>query len=94
MGAYVMLYPRVKVHMLFIMVVFITTIRVPAILMLAYWAVVQFAGGLSSLGTTGGGVAFWAHIGGFIAGAILVFAFKDQTLLARHPCYGWREPRH
>ncbi|MEE3240280.1 MAG: rhomboid family intramembrane serine protease [Pseudomonadota bacterium] len=94
MGAYIMLYPRVKVHMLFVMVVFITTIRVPAVLMLGYWAFVQFAGGVSSLGATGGGVAFWAHIGGFIAGAILVFAFKDQHLLSRHPYYGWREPRH
>ena len=94
MGAYIMLYPRVKVHMLFVMVIFITTIRVPAALMLAYWAFVQFAGGLSSLGSTGGGVAFWAHIGGFIAGAILVFAFKDQQLLTRHPYYGWRESRY
>ena len=66
MGAYIMLYPRVKVHMLFVMVVFITTIRVPAVLMLGYWAFVQFAGGVSSLGATGGGVAFGRILAGLL----------------------------
>lgn len=91
MGAYIMLYPRVKVHLLVFLFVFITTFRVPAVLMLAYWILVQLVGGFASLGSTGGGVAFWAHIGGFVAGAVLVWGFKDDELLAQHPCYGWRK---
>lgn len=90
MGAYIMLYPRVKVHLLIILVVFITTIRVPAFLMLGYWAFLQYLGIISSNGGLGG-VAHWAHIGGFLSGAVLVYFFKDQELLARHPHYGWRK---
>lgn len=90
MGAYIMLYPRVKVHLFVILVVIFTTFRVPAVAMLGYWIVIQLLGGFASLGSTGGGVAFWAHIGGFIAGCALVWLFKDNELLARHPWYGWQ----
>lgn len=89
MGAYIMLYPKVKVHLLLILIIIVTTIRVPAVLMLGYWFALQFFGGFSSLGSEGGGVAFWAHIGGFVAGALLVSLFKDNELLRRHPHYGW-----
>lgn len=89
MGAYIVLYPKVKVHLLLILIIIVTTIRVPAVLMLGYWFALQFFGGFSSLGQEGGGVAFWAHIGGFVAGAVLVFLFKDNELLRRHPHYGW-----
>jgi membrane associated rhomboid family serine protease len=41
-----------------------------------------------------GGVAFWAHIGGFVAGALLVLLFRDQELVARHPMHGWRQESH
>ena len=91
MGAYVMLYPRVHVHMLIFLGFFITTIAVPAIFMLGYWFLIQLIGGFSSLGSTGGGVAFWAHIGGFGAGALLINLFKDPVLLRRHPYYGWKK---
>ena len=84
MGAYVLLYPRVRVHMLVVLVVFITTIRVPAFVMLGYWFLLQLVGGAASVGQEGGGVAFWAHVGGFVAGAVLVNAFKDRALVARH----------
>jgi rhomboid family protein len=87
MGAYIMLFPRVKVHML----VFIMIFRVPAIAMLGYWIVVQILGGLSSMSSSGGGVAFWAHVGGFIGGAALVWVFKDEELLLNHPYHGWRQ---
>ena len=39
------------------------------------------------------GVAFWAHIGGFVAGAVLIFLFKDRELLRRHPYHGWHQRR-
>ena len=91
MGAYVVLYPRVNVHMLFWFGFYVTTFAIPAFWMLGYWFVVQMVGGFSALGAQGGGVAFWAHIGGFLAGASLVWLFRDRELLARHPYHGWRQ---
>lgn len=90
MGAYIVLYPKVHVHLFF----YLTTVAVPAVAMLGYWIVVQLLGGLSSLSSQGGGVAFWAHVGGFIAGAVLVFIFKNENLLRQHPYYGWNQNRH
>jgi membrane associated rhomboid family serine protease len=90
MGAYVLLYPRVHVHMLVVLGFYINTIAVPAMLMLGYWLLIQFIGGLGSIGAEGGGVAFWAHVGGFLAGAILVQLFKNRELVAKHPYGGWR----
>jgi membrane associated rhomboid family serine protease len=84
MGAYVLLYPRVRVHMLVILVVFITRIQVPAYLMLGYWFLLQLLGGAAAVGQEGGGVAFWAHVGGFLAGAVLIGLFKDPELVAEH----------
>jgi membrane associated rhomboid family serine protease len=82
MGAYIVLYPRVRVHMLVVLVIFVTRIVVPAYLMLGYWFVLQLLGG--SMASEGGGVAFWAHIGGFLAGALLISVFKDPDLVAKH----------
>lgn len=87
MGAYIMLYPRVKVHLL----VFFFIIRVPAFAMLLYWMFLQVMGGISSLGSSAGGVAFWAHVGGFVGGAVLVWWMKDDELLLKHPYHGWNE---
>lgn len=84
MGAYVVLYPKVRVHMLVVLGFFITRIAVPAFLMLGYWFLLQILGGLPTLGDEKGGVAFWAHAGGFIAGAVLISVFKDSDLVAKH----------
>jgi membrane associated rhomboid family serine protease len=82
MGAYIVLYPRVRVHMLVVLVIFVTRIVVPAYLMLGYWFLLQLLGG--STASEGGGVAFWAHTGGFLAGALLISVFKDPDLVAKH----------
>jgi membrane associated rhomboid family serine protease len=82
MGAYIILYPRIRVHMLVFLGFFITRIVVPAYLMLGYWFVLQLLGG--SLSREAGGVAFWAHAGGFIAGAVLIYLFRDPELVAKH----------
>jgi membrane associated rhomboid family serine protease len=89
MGAYVLLYPRVHVHMLVVLGFYVTTFAVPAVLMLGYWFLVQLLSGWASSATEGG-VAFWAHVGGFVAGALLVLVFRNPRLLERHPYYGWR----
>jgi membrane associated rhomboid family serine protease len=82
MGAYVILYPRVRVHMLVFLFIFVTRIVVPAYLMLGYWFLLQLLGGSAAQGE--GGVAFWAHVGGFVAGAALISVFKDPELVGRH----------
>src|SRR5690606_31258551 len=84
MGAYVLLYPRVQVHMLVVLVIFISRIRVPAFLMLGYWFLLQLLGGAMTAGSEEGGVAFWAHVGGFLAGAALIGLFQDRRLVAEH----------
>lgn len=81
MGAYAVMFPRARVHLLIILVVYVTTISVPAILMLGYWFILQLLSGIGSLGAQGGGVAFWAHIGGFLAGIVLVLVFRQPHLI-------------
>ncbi|MCI0433839.1 MAG: rhomboid family intramembrane serine protease [Gemmatimonadetes bacterium] len=88
MGAYVLMYPRVHVHLLVVLGFYVTTFAVPAVFMLGYWFLLQFLGGWTAAGG-GGGVAFWAHVGGFVAGAVLSLVFRDRAMLARHPHYGW-----
>jgi membrane associated rhomboid family serine protease len=79
MGAYIVLYPGARVLTLVPLVVFFFTIRLPAMLILGYWFVLQFLSGLGSLGTSseGGGTAFWAHVGGFAIGALIAGVVKD-----------------
>jgi membrane associated rhomboid family serine protease len=86
MGAYLVLYPRVRVHMLIFLGFFVTTAVVSAYLMLLYWAFLQVLGTLPSLGgaAQGGGVAFMAHLGGFVAGVALIKLFAKPELLAAH----------
>jgi membrane associated rhomboid family serine protease len=93
MGAYIVLYPRVRVHLLFVLGFYVTTIAVPAAFMLGYWFLLQLVGGAARVGAggAGGGTAFWAHVGGFVAGMVLVFPFRDRKLLDRHPYHGMRQ---
>ncbi|NOK00163.1 MULTISPECIES: rhomboid family intramembrane serine protease [Myxococcus] len=81
MGAYLLLYPRVRVNMLFIIVIFIRVFPVPAWAVLLWWFGVQLFSGLPQLNTVStdasGGVAFWAHIGGFVAGMALIKLFQN-----------------
>jgi rhomboid family protein len=81
MGAYLLLYPKVRVHTLFFFVIFFRVIPLQAWVLLAYWFVIQLVMGAGSLGGGGGGVAFWAHIGGFVAGLLLIKPFERHTLV-------------
>jgi membrane associated rhomboid family serine protease len=80
MGAYLIRFPRTRINILFLFV-FITTFEIPAAFLLLYWFVLQFVSGFSALAGsdyTGGGVAWFAHVGGFIAGMLLVRLFPDR----------------
>ena len=82
-----MLYPRVRVNILLFLFIFIRVISVPAWLMLLFWIGMQLVEGLPqlSLGSTvSSGVAVWAHIGGFAAGALLVHVFQNPRLVRAH----------
>jgi membrane associated rhomboid family serine protease len=81
MGAYMVLYPRVRVHTLLFFVIFIRVIPLPAWVLLGYWFVLQVLMGVGSQGAEGGGVAFWAHAGGFVAGLVLVKLFERRPLV-------------
>jgi membrane associated rhomboid family serine protease len=73
MGAYILLYPHARIYTLVFLGFFATTIQLPAFIMLGYWIVLQVLSGLPALaGMDRGGVAFFAHIGGFVAGLVLV----------------------
>ena len=93
MGAYLVLFPRVRVFTLIPLGFFITSMALPAWVMLIYWMVLQFLGGFSSIGAEGGGVAFWAHVGGFVAGVVLVKVFSRSDRVAEHESRHWEPKR-
>jgi len=78
LGAYLVLYPRHKIDTLIISFGgFLHKIKMPASIMLGYWFVIQIFSGVGSLAAMeGGGVAWWAHIGGFASGYLLIQAAK------------------
>jgi rhomboid family protein len=88
MGGYLRLYPRARIITLVPLGFYITRMALPAIAMLGYWFILQIASGLPALGAAGGGVAFWAHVGGFLAGFILVGPFSRQDYLAERRSLG------
>jgi len=79
LGAYILLYPRAQVYVLVFIIIFVRMMYVPAGMVLGFYFVLQIFQGVSTLGQEGGGVAWFAHIGGFIAGLILVGVFKKRN---------------
>lgn len=84
MGAYARLYPRARVRTLIFFGIFFTTISLPALTLLGYWFLLQILGGLPTLAGAQPGVAFWAHVGGFIAGVALVGPLHRADYLDEH----------
>jgi len=82
MGAYFCLFPYSRVVTLVFIFFFIEFIEIPAFFFLLFWFVLQFLNGTLSFssqsGAAGGGVAWWAHIGGFVAGILLLLVFKRR----------------
>jgi membrane associated rhomboid family serine protease len=90
MGAYLVLYPRVRVWAMLPLGFILTRVTLPAWGMLLYWAFIQLVSGVTTVGGEGGGVAFWAHIGGFVAGAVLIRFMVRRDRLAEHERHHWR----
>ena len=79
LGAYLVLFPRARIQSLVFLGFFYQLIAVPAVIVLAFWFVLQVIDGVAAIGAIeGGGVAFFAHIGGFVAGAILALPFRRR----------------
>jgi membrane associated rhomboid family serine protease len=76
-GAYMLFYPTARVVTLVPAFVILYTVEIPALVFLLLWFGWQFLSGVATMGAEdgGGGIAFWAHVGGFVAGAILGPAF-------------------
>jgi len=94
MGAYLVLYPRVRVFLLVPIGFLLTSIALPAWMMLVYWIGLQLLSGLADAARdSAGGVAFWAHVGGFVAGVILVKLFARTDRVTAHKTDHWEPKR-
>jgi membrane associated rhomboid family serine protease len=102
LAGYLVLFPRARVVALVPIFIFLQFMQIPAVVFIALWFVLQFFSGLGSLGAGGhGGVAYWAHIGGFVAGLVLVLLMRRPTESSVQQYHredddeplGWRRPR-
>ncbi len=86
LGAYFLCFPRARVFVGIPLLIIMEVITLPAVIVLGFWFVVQLFSGVATIGlpseATTGGVAYWAHIGGFVAGLILTPLFRQRR---RHP---------
>ncbi|HEX5589857.1 MAG TPA: rhomboid family intramembrane serine protease [Candidatus Limnocylindrales bacterium] len=89
LGAYLVLYPRARILTLVFLGFFYQLIEVPAVFVLGFWFVLQLIDGVASLGATTaqGGVAFFAHIGGFVAGMVVGAVVRATTRRPRPPAW-------
>ena len=81
MGAYLIKFPRARIITLVPIFFFFTTVEMPAAILLLFWFAIQFFSGFGSLGEndySGGGMAWFAHIGGFIAGMLMIRLFPAR----------------
>ena len=85
LGAYFLLLPRSRIQTLLLYFV-ITIVRIPAVYLLGFWIILQFWEGVGSLGVSAqsGGVAYWAHVGGFALGVLVVVIYR---LVRRQPVW-------
>ncbi|HEU0141612.1 MAG TPA: rhomboid family intramembrane serine protease [Bryobacteraceae bacterium] len=92
MGAYLIKFPHSRILTLVVVFVFITTVEIPAVLILAYWFLIQLASGMWSVGysqLSQGGVAWFAHVGGFVAGVILINVMRTRERYRRRRDLHW-----
>jgi membrane associated rhomboid family serine protease len=83
LGGYAVLYPRARVITVVFIVIFFTIIELPALLVLGFWILIQLFLGANDLGSTAvggqGGVAYFAHIGGFVFGVLMIRLFANRV---------------
>jgi len=92
MGAYLIKFPHSRILTLIPIFFFWTTIEIPAIVILVYWFLLQFLSGVGSIGysqASQGGVAFFAHVGGFIAGMVLIAVMGTKERYSRRRDLNW-----
>jgi membrane associated rhomboid family serine protease len=96
LGAYLLLFPRANVLTLIIFGFFVRLVRIPAVFVLGFWFVVQFLSGLATWAgsgargeAAGGETAWFAHLGGFLAGMALLFILRPRDPWARGPSRSW-----
>ena len=92
MGAYLIKFPHSRILTLIPIFFFWTTIEIPAIVILVYWFLLQFLSGVGSIGysqASQGGVAFFAHVGGFIAGMVLIAVMGTRERYSRRRDLNW-----
>ena len=94
MGAYMVKFPHSRILSLITVIFFFTTIEVPAWLMLIWWFFIQFFNGVGTIGRShisesGGGVAFLAHVGGFVAGVALIYLLVPRQRYSKRQDLYW-----
>ena len=92
MGAYVVKFPHSRITTLVPVFVFLTTMEIPAYFILIYWFVIQFFSGVGQVGhshLSQGGVAWFAHVGGFLAGIALILTMRTQDRFSHRPDMRW-----
>lgn len=92
MGGYIVKFPRSQILTLVPIFLFFTTLEIPAAIILGYWFLLQFFSGFGSIGHSNlseGGIAWFAHIGGFIAGALLIFAMGTRDRFSSRGASRW-----
>jgi len=92
MGAYLIKFPHSRILTLLPVIVFFTTVEIPAVFILLYWFAIQFFSGVGSIGYSNmsqGGVAWFAHIGGFVAGIVLVLLMGTRDPYRRRRDLNW-----
>ena len=92
MGAYVVKFPRARITTLAFILFFVTTWEIPAVVMLGYWFLIQLFSGVGSIGysrVSQGGVAWFAHVGGFVAGIVLIKVMGARERYSRRRDIYW-----
>lgn len=92
MGAYVVKFPHSRITTLVPITIFLTTVDIPAYFILLYWFVIQFFSGVGSVGhshLSQGGVAWFAHVGGFLAGVALILVMRTEQRWSHRPGSRW-----
>ena len=87
LGAYLVLHPRANVRVLVWIILFVTVINVPALIVLGVWFAGQILSGVATPTSAEGGVAFWAHVGGFVAGVVLIPFFRRREVPLFEPAH-------